>query len=95
MTDAPAATAAKAVAGALLRHAITVAGTALVAHGLVDQQTADSATGPIADYALGGGLAVGAASWAAIRARLTHSKWVQAIYAPARPLPGATPPASD
>lgn len=52
---APAATAAKVIAGALLRHAITAGETAL-SKGYLDQQTGDSATGPIADYVLGAGL---------------------------------------
>ena len=90
---APAATAAKAVAGALLRHFITAAGVTLVSKGYVDQQTADSATGPIADYVLGAGLAVGAPGWSVFRAWLMHQRWVQAWVAPAKPLP-ATPPTS-
>ena len=92
MADAPAASAAKAIAGALVRHLIGWTGIWLVRNGLVDQQTADSATGPIADYVLGAGLAIGAAGWAAFRARATHWRWVQAWLAPAQPLPGATPP---
>ena len=80
MTDfhAPAATAAKAIAGTLLRHAITAAGALLVAQGIVDQSTASSATAPIADYVLGAGLALGAAGWGAIRAKLTHTRWAAA-----------------
>ena len=46
---APAATAARAVLMAVGRHALTAGGTALVAHGWVDQQTATSAIGPIAE----------------------------------------------
>ena len=90
-TTGPAASAARAVAGALLRHFITAAGVTLVSKGYVDQQTADSATGPIADYVLGAGLAVGAAGWSAVRARLMHSRWVQAWVAPAKPLPATSP----
>ena len=91
MSGAPAATAAKAIAGALLRQAITVAGTALVAHRVVDQQTADSLTGPVGDYVLGAGLALGSAGWSVFRARLMHSRWLQAWIATAKPLP-VTPP---
>ena len=61
----------------------------LVARGYVDQQTGDSATGPIADYVLGAGLAIGAAGWSVFRARLMHARWVQAWIAPAKPLPAA------
>ena len=75
---APAATAARAVAGALLRHAITATGTVLVAHGWLDQQTADSVIGPVADEALGIALTLGAAGWAGVRARLVHSRWAAA-----------------
>ncbi len=89
MTDTPTRTAVKAVAGALIRHAITTAGTAFVAHGYLDQQTADSATGPIADYLLGAGLVAGSAMWAVARARIMHWRWVQAWIAPAKSLPPA------
>ncbi len=86
VTDAPAASAANAIAGALIRHGITAAGTALVAHGYLDQQIVDSATDPLADYLLGAGLVAGSAIWSAGRASLMHSRWVQAWIAPARPL---------
>ena len=85
---APAASAARAVAGAILRHALTAIGTALVAHRYVDQATADSAVGPIADYVLGAAIALGASGWGVIRARAAHWRWVRALYAPA-----LTPPA--
>ena len=90
MTDAsaPAATAARAIAGAILRHILTAAGTALVAHGYVDQDTANSAVGPIDDYVLGAAIALGASGWGVIRARAAHWRWVRALYAPA-----LTPPA--
>ena len=91
MTDssAPAASAARAIAGAILRHALTAAGTALVARGYVDQGTADSAVGPIGDYVLGSAVALAASSWGVFRARAEHWRWVQAWLAPARPLPPA------
>ena len=34
-------------------------------------------------------LFIGAAGWAGIRARVMHSRWVQAWIAPAKPLPPA------
>ncbi len=93
MTEtAPAATAAKAVAGAFLRHILAALGIWLVRNGMLDQQAADSATGPIADYILGAGIASGAAGWSMFRARLMHSRWVQAWLAPARPLLAVAPP---
>lgn len=87
--SAPAASAAHAIAGAIVRHALTAAGTALVAHGYVDQQTATNAIDPLADYVLGAALAFGAAGWSALHARLMHSRWVLAWKAPAKPLPPA------
>lgn len=86
---APAATAARAIAAALLRHALTAAGTALVARGYVDQATSDTAIGPIGDYIVGAGIAIGATGWGALRARAAHWRWVRAWTAPARPLPPA------
>ncbi len=76
--SAPAATAARAIAAALLRHALTAAGAALVAHRYVDQTTADSAVGPIGDYVLGAGLTLGATGWSAIRAHAVHWRWIAA-----------------
>lgn len=91
MTDipAPAASAAKAIAGALIRHALTAAGTAIVARGVIDQQTADGITGAAGDYVLGAGLALASAGWGVLRARAVHWRWVQAWIAPAKPLPPA------
>ena len=89
MSAEPAATAAKGIAAALLRHALTAGGAALVAHRYVDQATADSAVGPIGDYVLGAALTLGSAGWGVIRARAAHWRWVQAWTAPARPLPPA------
>lgn len=80
---APAANAARAIAAALLRHALTAAGATLVAHRYVDQATADSAIGPIGDYVLGAALTLGSAGWGAIRARAVHWRWIRALYAPA------------
>ena len=91
MTDAsaPAASAARAIADAILRHAQTAAGIALVARGYGDQSTADSAVGPIGDYALGCAIALAASNWGVFRARAEHWRWVQAWLAPARPKPPA------
>ena len=83
---APATTAARAVLMALGRHALTAGGTALVAHGWVDQQTATSAVGPIAEYLVGAGLAAGAAGFSAFKAWLMHQRWVRAWLAPAQSL---------
>lgn len=75
---APAATAAQGIAAALLRHAITAAGSAIVARGWVDQSTATSAVGPLSDYALGVAMMAGASAWAWARAHLTHTRWAEA-----------------
>ncbi|MDH7640529.1 Pam3-gp28 family putative phage holin [Sphingomonas oryzagri] len=87
----PASTAARAIAAAIVRHVITAAGTALVAHGYVDQDTVNGAVSPIADEVLGALLVAGAASWSAIRARAAHWRWVEALYAPAEPRPPVQP----
>ena len=84
----PTASAWRAIAGAIVRHGITVAGTYLAHRGWVDQDVATSAVAPIAEQIVGLGAAVGAAGWAAFRARAAHWRWVRALYAPA-----LTPPA--
>ncbi|USI71603.1 hypothetical protein [Sphingomonas morindae] len=75
---APAATASRAILGALARKAITIAGTALISHGLVDQGTVDAATGPIADYLVGAGLILASGAWSIARARITHTRFANA-----------------
>jgi len=85
--SAPAATAARAIGAALFRHVLTAAGTALVAHGFVDQDTATSAVGPIAEQLLGLTVTIGAASWSALRARLSHTRWADAWHALTAPAP--------
>lgn len=75
---APAATAARAIAGAVLRHALTIAGTALVARGYVDQETAHNAVPPIADYLVGAAMATASASWAGLRAWFAHTRFAAA-----------------
>ncbi len=84
---APAATAARAIAAALIRHAITAAGTALVAHGYVDQGTVNDAVSPIADEVLGVAVVVASAGWSVVRAHLTHSRWAAAWAALNGPSP--------
>ena len=88
-TAAPAKSAALGIAGAILRHALTAASTALVTHRYIDQTTATDAVGPISDYVLGAGVAIGSAAWGVFRARASHWRWVQAWTAPARALPPA------
>lgn len=88
MTNIPAATAARAVAGSIIRHGLTIAGTSLVAHGCVDQETVNGAVNPIAEYLVGGGIALAASGWGVLRAHAAHWRWVQAFYADP---PAATP----
>ncbi|WP_174286618.1 hypothetical protein [Sphingomonas bacterium] len=85
MTDSPspASSAWRAIAGAIVRHGITIAGSYLAHRGWVDQDVATSAVAPIAEQIVGFGAAVGAAGWAAFRARAAHWRWVRALYAPA------------
>ncbi len=85
----PARTAARAIAAALLRHALTAAGTYLAHRGWVDQETANSAVGPITEELLGAGVALGSTCWGALRARASHWRWVRAWLAPAEALPPA------
>lgn len=86
---APAATAVRAVLGAIVRHLLGIIGTTLVARGYVDQDTASSASGPIADYVLGALIAIGALGWGAFHAWLTHTRFYMAWISPARPIPKA------
>lgn len=81
MTDpltAPAATAMRAVLGAIVRHCLTFAGTALVAHGFADEATAKAAVPPIAEFLVGGIVILVAACWSAGRAWLSHTRWAAA-----------------
>ena len=73
--DTPAASAGRAIALAVLRHVLTAGGTALVAHGYVDQDTVDTAVSPIADEILGALIVAGSACWSWWAARLSHSRW--------------------
>jgi hypothetical protein len=81
----PASTAARSIAGALARHALTLIGAYLVHHGWAEEGTVNAAVSPIADYLVGGAIVVASASWSALRARAAHWRWVQALYAPALP----------
>lgn len=47
------ATPARAIAGALTRHALTAAGSALAAHGGIDQASVTGAVPALADEAVG------------------------------------------
>ena len=78
MSDAPAATAVKGIAAAALRHAVTAAGVALAARGVIDAQTASRATGPIVEGMMGVAAACGAAGWSMLRAWITHSRYAVA-----------------
>lgn len=76
--SAPAATAARAIAGAVVRSLLKIAGTALVTRGLVDQGTVDGAI-PMFSEEIVGVLLVGAASsWSIIRAAITHTRFAAA-----------------
>lgn len=75
---APAATAARAIALAVLRHLITAAAMALVAHGYLDQVAARGAIEPLAEQLLGLLIAAASAGWSAIAARLSHGRWAAA-----------------
>lgn len=93
-TDTPAASAARAIALAILRHCLTAAGTALVAHGVVDQGTVNDAVSPIADEILGAVIVAGAAGWSWCAAHLSHSRWRRAwaaMTAPEAPPAAAAP----
>lgn len=70
----PAGTAARAILLAILRHIITAAAMALVAHGYLDEATANGAVGPIAEQLVGVSIAMVSASWSALSARLSHSR---------------------
>lgn len=95
-TDTPAATAGRAVALAVLRHGLTAAGTALVAHGYIDQGTVNDAVSPIADEILGAAIVAASAAWSWCAARLSHSRWRAAwaaLTAPEAPPIDAAPTA--
>lgn len=95
---APAATAARAILAAILRHVITAAGMALVAHGYVDQGTVSNAIEPIAECLLGALIMSGSAGWSAARAFLSHSRWASAwaaLHGNINPLPAAAAGQAD
>jgi hypothetical protein len=73
-----ASTAARAIAGALARHALTLTGAYLVHHGWVEEGIVNSAVSPLADYAVGGAIVVSSASWGAVRAWWSHTRWAAA-----------------
>jgi hypothetical protein len=72
--SAPAATLARAIAGAVVRSLLKVAGTALVTRGLVDQGTVDGAIPMLAEEIAGGLLVAAASGWSVVRAAITHTR---------------------
>lgn len=84
--------AAIALLGSLVRHLLTVAGTALVTRGLVDQGTVDGII-PMAGEEIVGALIVGAAlGWSQLRAFLSHTRLAAAWAALTAP---EAPPVDD
>ncbi len=75
---APAATAARAITGAIVRHVITALGAMIVAHGYGDQSVVSDAVPAIAEQVLGVVIVCASAGWSALRARLSHSRWAGA-----------------
>lgn len=84
---APAATAARAIAAAVLRHVLTAAGTSLVARGYLDQGTVNDAVSPFADEILGALIVCASAGWGVVRAHLSHGRWARAWAALQAPTP--------
>ena len=91
----PGRTALRAVAAVIVRHLLTAAGTYLAHRGWVDQATADSAVGPIADELLGAGLVIGSAGWGVVRAKLSHGRFARAWAILTAASPDPRPPAPD
>lgn len=75
---APAATVARAIAGALVRSLLKIAGTALVTRGLVDQGTVDGAIPMLAEEIAGSLLVAAASGWSVARAAITHTRFAAA-----------------
>lgn len=80
MSDAaaPAATAARAIIGALVRSLLKVLGAALVTRGLVDQGTIDGAVPMLVETIVGAVLVGAASGWSVGRAWLVHTRWARA-----------------
>lgn len=69
---APAETAVRALLASAVRHALVVAGTALVTRGIVDQGVVDGAIPTLVETIVGTLLVAGATGWAQLRAWLAH-----------------------
>lgn len=76
--DQPASTVGRALLASLVRHTLTIAGTALVTRGLVDQGTVDGYMTTAVEMVVGAILAAGAAAWGQRRAYLSHTRWAAA-----------------
>ena len=77
-TPAPAATVARALLASLVRHALTVAGTALVTRGLVDQGTVDGYMATAVEMVVGALIVAGSTAWGQFRAFWSHTRWAAA-----------------
>lgn len=75
---APVATAARAIAGAIVRSLLKIAGTALVTRGLVDQGTVDGAIPMLAEEIVGSLIVAAASGWSVVRAAITHTRFAAA-----------------
>ena len=76
--SAPAATAARAITGAVVRSLLKILGTALVTRGLVDQGTVDGAIPMLAEEIAGSLLVAAASGWSVVRAAITHTRFAAA-----------------
>jgi hypothetical protein len=77
-TPTPANTAARALLGALVRHMLTAAGTALVTRGIVDQGTVDGVIPMAVEEIVGALIVSGAVGWGQLRAYASHTRWAAA-----------------
>ena len=77
-TSAPAATVARALLASLVRHLLTMAGTALVTRGLVDQGTVDGIMATAVEVVVGAILVTVSTGWGQLRAYLSHTRWAAA-----------------
>ncbi len=68
--------AARAVLTSLVRHILTLVGSALVAKGFVPEAVASSAISPLADQIVGALILAASAGWAAWKAKHTNDKLV-------------------
>lgn len=75
---APAATAARAILGGQVRHALTALATLAITHGVATQGQADAIVPPLVDYLTGAALLGVSTLWSARRAIFDHSRWARA-----------------